>query len=446
VKGFRLFLVFVVAAGILLSVSGPGASGQRGLDPLDGGSGPPDGVVPDNYIVLLQDGASAENVAGDHGLAPRFVYKKALNGFAGFIPAAKLDAVSKDLRVKSVHSDRIVTAVPDAAKGKPGGGGGGGVGQVSPPNVARVKGNALQTGAGVGIAVLDTGIDLANADLRVGAAYFDAFGGSGQDGDGHGTHVAGIAAALNNTVGVVGVAPGATVYSVRVLDNTGSGSDATIIAGLDWIVSNAGTYGIRVTNASLGRKASADDSLMRAAVQRVVNAGVVFIAAAGNDPAIEVSSFVPAGFPESIAVSSTTAVAGSNAGYRFYSGVIGADTASYYTTDGDAVRIAAPGEEKENISKAGLIGTVGILSLKPGGGTTRMSGTSMAAPHVAGLVALLLESNPAGTVGDLSSWLTQPNTDRDGVAPLNSPASSYSFDGRLEGIGYAPEALAASAN
>lgn len=442
-KGFRLLMAVLVVSGLLLSMSSFTANGQRGLEPLDGSGGQPNGVVPDNYIVLLQESASAGDVARDHGLSPRFFYRKVFNGFAGIIPAARLDAVSKDQRVKSVQPDRVVTAIPDTAKGKPGGGGGT-TGQVLPPNIVRVKGDATQTGQGVGIAVLDTGVDMAHRDLRIGAAYFDAFGGNGQDGDGHGTHVAGIAAALNNTVDVVGVAPGATIFSVRVLDNTGSGSDASVIAGLEWIAANAGTYGIRVTNASLGRSASSDDSLMHTAVQQVVNAGVIFIAAAGNDPAIEVSNFIPAGFPETVAVSSTTAVDGSNAGYRFYTGVIKADTASYFTTDGGAVRIAAPGEEKENINKAGFISTIGVLSLKRGGGTTRMSGTSMAAPHVAGLAALLLEKKPFGTVDELKAWLTQPNTDRDDTAPLHSPVTSYTYDGRLEGIGYAPEALAAA--
>ncbi len=445
-KGFRLVLVFVVVAGILLSVSSFAASEQRGLETLDVTGSPPDSVVPDNYIVLLQEGASATNVAREHGLAPRFFYNKVFNGFAGFIPAAKLDAVSKDQRVKSVQLDRVVTAIPDVAKGKPGGDSNTGTGQVVPPNITRVKGSAAiaQTGLGVGIAILDTGVDLVNRDLHVSAAYFDAYGGNGQDKNGHGTHVAGIAAALDNTVDVVGVAPRATIFSVRVLDASGSGTDSSVIAGLDWIAANAGTYGIRVTNSSLGRKASSNDSAMHTAVQNVVNASVAFIAAAGNDATIDVTSFVPAGFPEAIAVSSTTAVDGSNAGYKFYTGVIKADTASYFTTDGAAVKISTPGEQQENITKAGFISSVGVLSLKLGGGTTRMSGTSMAAPHVAGLAALLVEKNPFGTVDNLKAWLTQPNTDRGGIAPLNSPASSYTFDGNREGIGYAPDALAAA--
>jgi subtilisin family serine protease len=141
-------------------------------------------------------------------------------------------------------------------------------------------------------------------------------------------------------------------------------------------------------------------------------------------------------------VASTTAVDGSNACSRF-NGFIAKDTASYFTTDGVKVLVSTPGNEKENISRACFISSVGILSLKKGGGTTRMGGTSMAAPHAAGVAALLVEQNSGYTVAGITCKLEK--ADRVGVAPLNSPSVAYTFDGEREGIGHAPTALADTA-
>jgi subtilisin family serine protease len=281
----------ILVVGLLLALFALAPAGDGLQTPADEGAGPPDGVVPDNYVVVLQAGASAEGVAGAHGLTRRFTYSTVFNGFAAFIPPGRVNAVKSDSRVQSVTADRIMSIAdkPDGpgAQGKPGGGGDA-PSQVVPPNITRVRGSASQTGSGVGVAIVDTGVG-PQSDLTIAAAFFDAFGGDGSDGNGHGTHVAGIATAKNNTVDVVGVAPDATVYSVRVLDSSGSGSDSSVIAGLDWIAANASALGIRVANASLGRAAAgaAADAPVCNAVQAVVNANVTFTAAAGNDPNIE---------------------------------------------------------------------------------------------------------------------------------------------------------------
>jgi subtilisin len=265
----------------------------------------------------------------------------------------------------------------------------------------------------------------------VAADCFYAFGVDCSDGNGHGTHVGGTVAALDNFIDVVGVAPEATLYAVRVLNNSGSGSDSTVIAGLGWVVDHANL--IDVVNMSLGRPSSNNDSLMNDAIQAVVDAGVTVVVAAGNDPSSEISDMVPAGHPNVIAVASTTAKSGNNK-CRSYSGFIAADTASYFTTDGNGVAISAPGAQKENISRRCSAQTVGILSLKAGGGTTRMSGTSMASPHVAGVVALILDAAcTALSPGQVRGFITA-NAELAGDAPIDSPTNGYSFDGVREGI------------
>lgn len=404
----------------------------------------------DRYIVTLNPGNQAAQVAAAHGVNPRQVYTHVLNGFAANVPPGRLAALANDPRVASIAVDHRVFAIAKPVKPPteppPSG-------QVLPAGVARVGVNLVpQTGAGVGVAILDTGVDLNHLDLSVSMEWSFVskdftYTDSAQDDAGHGTHVAGIVAALNNTRDVVGVAPGATIYAVKVLDNTGSGYDSDIAAGLDAVVADAAVVdpAIRVINMSLGRPASGNDSVMHDAIKRVVAAGISVVVAAGNDPNAVVSQMVPAGFPEVIAVASTTAKTGTSNNRRY--APIPADTASYFTTDGAynlqtriGVAISAPGEEQENIQFPS-INSLGILSTALRGGTTRMSGTSMAAPHVAGVVALLLQKSSLLTPADVKASILGSG-DRAYTAPLNSPTSSYSFDGEREGILYAPNVLA----
>ena len=124
------------------------------------------------------------------------------------------------------------------------------------------RSTSLSDGAGVGVAILDTGVDLAHQDLAGAVDAFSAFGSSCQDDAGHGTHVAGIVGARDNGIDVVGVAPAAKLFCVKVLDQSGSGSDATVMAGLDWVLSTHAsvTPSIRVINMSLGRPGTVDDN------------------------------------------------------------------------------------------------------------------------------------------------------------------------------------------
>jgi subtilisin family serine protease len=406
--------------------------------------------IPDRYIVQLKAGVNPRAVGPAHGVTPDYIYDKAIRGFSGFVPPGKLAALKADPRVERVIPDRVVES-----SGKPTGGGGSVGGQVVPAGVSRIgaaPGGAFN-GVGVGVAVVDTGIDFNHPDLQPGTASYSAFAGTAQDDNGHGTHVAGTIAARNNALDVVGVAPLSTVYAVKVLDRSGRGSDSAVIAGLNWIATNPENGGpkIRVVNMSLGRPGSLDDNpALRTAIQTLTAGGITVVVAAGNDSSLEVSQQVPSTYPEVIAVASTTAADGTNQ-YRSYSGYIAADTASYFTSDGafDAatrigVTISAPGEDQENISRTGFIESVGILSTKLGGGTTRMSGTSMASPHTAGVAALLYQQalglgltlTPEQVRAKLRSSASNVG------APFDSPTSGYSFDNEREGVLSAAGALA----
>jgi len=166
--------------------------------------------------------------------------------------------------------------------------------QVTPSGVTAVGAPVTGSdGSGVGVAIMDTGIDLANSDLAVASQTYSAFGGSCNDDNGHGTAVAGLVSALNNTIGIVGVAPNSKPYCVKVLDSTGTGADSSIIAGLNWIYTNWNlvTPNIKVVNMSLGRAGTVNDnSSYRTAVQQLYNLGIVVVNAVGNDPAVGVPS------------------------------------------------------------------------------------------------------------------------------------------------------------
>lgn len=419
----------------------------------EGGGG---AVLPGHYIVRLKAGANPADVARGHGVRPRFLYRAAVHGLAAPLTAGQLRALQGDPRVAEIIPDRIIVATPRPDNPGKGGGKKPKPGEVVPAGVARIGAPSVSyTGGGVGVAVVDTGLDFAHQDLAIGEGSFSAFGDSAQDDDGHGTHVGGIIAALHNEIDVIGVAPDATLYAVKVLDNTGTGSDATVLAGLEWIAHNANgvTPPIRVVNMSLGRPGTlGDDSALRAACQAIHDMDISIVVSAGNDCDEEVSDMVPATYPEVMAIASTTADDGSGK-CRWSSAIIAADTASYFTTDGAfdetsgiGVTISAPGENREDINRACFIKSVGILSLKLGGGTTRMSGTSMAAPHVAGVVALMWEKalapDPEATLDPEDvRWTLRSTADGSGSVPSGSPTSCYTFDEEQEGIVWAPGAL-----
>lgn len=401
------------------------------------------GNASDSFVVQVKNGVDPQTVIGKHGLAPRFVYKDAANGFAGKIPPGIMKKMKSDPNVLSVVPDRKITAdVKPPRPPRPGDS----PSQVIPSGIIRIgaePGILDYAGTGIGVAIVDTGIDFNHADLNVSADCFTAYA-SCQDDQGHGTHVGGIVAALNNNQDTVGVAPNATLYAVKVLDSTGSGYDSDITAGLDWVAANANSVNppIRVVNLSLGRTGSVGDNpVMHAAFQTLVNMGISVVVSAGNNEYMEVSEHIPSAYPEVMAIASTSAEDGAspkNGGCKGM--VIPKDTASFFTTDGIGVTISAPGEQKENIKVSCFINSEGILSLQLGGGTTRMSGTSMSAPHVAGVVALMYEKIGSLTPENARSAI-KLGADLAGSVPLDSPTSGYTFDGVREGVLSAPGAL-----
>lgn len=345
---------------------------------------PPPDVIPDQYIVVFHDNvpnsrAAAQDVARRHGLSLLEVYEYALKGFAAKIPAVALSAIARDPRVQFISEDRVVVAFQ----------------QTLPTGVNRINAEyKTNTGTGVNVAVVDTGIELSHPDLQaniVGGKNCST-GRSYNDGNGHGTHVAGIIAALNNDIGVVGVAPGALLWAVRVLNNTGSGSWSSVICGIDFVDSKAPAKGgsITVANMSLGGSGTDDgncgltnNDALHQAICRAVKDGVTFVVAAGNSGA-DLSGFVPAAYNEVIAVTALGDSDGNSCGTGGPTSYSADDTfasfSNFATLPEDGIRvIAAPG--------------VSIYSTYKGGGYATLSGTSMASPHVAGAAALYLATH-----------------------------------------------------
>lgn len=251
--------------------------------------------------------------------------------------------------------------------------------QSTPWGISKVEAPAAwatTTGSAVKVAVIDTGIQLNHPDLAgniKGNVNFVNPRKNGNDDNGHGTHVAGTIAAVNNTIGVVGVAPNVSLYAVKVLDASGSGWDSDIISGLEWSVTN----GMQVVNMSFG--GSVDDPALHTAITSAYNAGVTLVGASGNGGGPPVN--YPGAYPEVIAVTATTS----------------ANTLATFSSTGPEVDITAPGQS--------------ILSTYKGSWYATMSGTSMATPHVVGAAALVIASGKASTPAGVKTRLQSTATD-----------------------------------
>ena len=301
------------------------------------------------------------NIMADNGIKDYQIqqaYGQALTGIAVRMSDEEVSALRNDPRVDYVEPDRIVMLA------KPGSGGGSAPAQEIPYGISRV---GYASGAGKTAWVIDTGIDLDHPDLNVDVARSVTMFKSGKDaqsaddGNGHGSHVAGTIAARNNSIGVIGVAYDATVVAVKVLDSRGSGTYSGVIAGVDHVAAH-GKAG-DVANMSLGGPVS---DALDAAVLKAAAKGIYFTLAAGND---------------GVDANTTSPARVNGTGIYTVSAMNSSDTFASFSNYGNPpVDYCAPG--------------VGIKSTWKDGAYNTISGTSMAAPHVAG-VLLITGGKPA---------------------------------------------------
>ncbi len=367
----------------------------------------------DRYIVVFENSvehpahlarAQVEQRNGKLG----FVYRVVLNGYSAELPVQAVEGLRRDPRVKYVVIDGEVA--PFA--------------QTTPTGVSRVFASANKAldidsvddaRVDADIAVIDTGVDYTHPDLNV-VARTDCSNGTekeakcidstGTDTVGHGTHVAGIAAAIDNGFGVVGTAPGARIWAVKVLE-TGTNWTSEILAGIDWVTAKRKDGNpendIEVINMSLGCPVNplCPTAPMDEAITKSVEAGVVVVVAAGNEKA-DAKNYTPANSPNAITVSALADVDGEAGGKKgattctddfpgFHATrSITDDTfASIFSNYGATVEIAAPG--------------VCILSTYPGNEYKKASGTSMAAPHVSGAAAVLAAQDQPESKADVEA-------------------------------------------
>jgi subtilisin family serine protease len=330
-------------------------------------AGPPPGAIQDQYIVVFKAGASPRAAAAAVGASPRYVYRAALNGFAARLNAAQLAALRNNPHVDFISPDQVVTA--DGTQWYPTWGLDRIDQRYRPIDYSYTYG---RTGAGVNLYVLDTGIRYTHTEFGGRAVPgYDVFGGDGSDCNGHGTHVAGTAGGST-----YGVAKGVNLISVRVLDCYGYGSTSGVIAGVDWVTANR--VGPSVANMSLGGPAN---YALDYAVQNSLASGVAYVIAAGNNNA-NACNYSPARVTDALIVGNVNST----------------DTRNSTSNYGLCLDLFAPGTS--------------ITSAWYGNdtGTTIMTGTSMAAPHVAGIAAMYLEWIPGSAPVDVQYAIDQNGT------------------------------------
>jgi subtilisin family serine protease len=356
------------------------------------------------YIVVLKDGLGeeADTFSARMGISPDRVYRHALKGFAARLTPATLRSLSRSAAVKFIQPDKLVYANA----------------QQLPTGINRIDADlnpiahidGIDQPVNVDVAIIDTGIDNTHPELNVvgGRHFYSGFreDANYNDDNGHGSNVAGIAAARDNGVGVVGVAPGARLWAVKVLDKNGSGYLSDVVKGIDWVRQNAGV--IDVANMSLGATGSDDGNCgntngdaQHLAICNAVAAGTTFVVAAGND-SDNAANHVPAAYDEVITVSALADFDGVRGGktnqtVHFTSCTEDKDDSfACFSNYGADVDLMAPG--------------VNILSTYKNGGYAIYSGTSQASPHVAGAAALYISKH--STQGSPDTGRPSPATVR----------------------------------
>jgi subtilisin family serine protease len=414
-----------LAAILLLFRQANGATNQ-----LAAASGTP---TKHTYIVTLRREADQDGCVKEHQVKRGRIFRHALNGFTADLDDAAVQRLKKDKRVLAVESNGQV--VPNLILPP----------QIVPSGVLRMgltnfpEANFIRPDEriDVDVALLDTGIDINHPDLNIFKVVgFADPGLSGADWNGHGTHVAGIIGALNNNAGVIGVAPGVRLWSVQVLGQQQSGWD-NVIAGFEYIAQHADK--ISVVNCSLGPQPSSTTNPVVAVeqvVSNLVSLGVVVVACAGNNNGDIAGpdgifgtgdDFIPASLPEAMAVSAMDPTNDTIANFSNFSSV--SKVPSYVNSPGLGIDVAAPG--------ASILSTY----LSSGNGYAALSGTSMACPHVVGIVALYIAANGRATNAagvykirqaiidsalSQSQWNTNNTHDPDGnPEPLAMPSTNW---------------------
>jgi subtilisin family serine protease len=379
-----------------------------GLPAPAGATGRP--ARPARYIVTLRPSAGdpdlfTARMAGRFGFSVRHVYRAALTGFAAELPPAARAALATDPDVAEIRPDAPIRAA----------------GQVVPTGIRRIHGDvttAASSGASkpsavnVNVAVLDSGMDPYHPDLDVAGGANCTGGGRYDDSYGHGTHIGGIIGALNNTIGVVGVAPGARLWGVKVLDDQGDGTVGDLICGVDWVTATRldrdTRNDIAVANLSVGGVGSddghcgqLDGDLLHQAICKSIAAGTTYVAAAGNDH-VDASNTIPAAYSEVITVSALADSDGRPGGMGGAPSCRPSevdDTLASFSNYGPVISFIAPG--------VCILSTLPVHDRRTAerGAYGVLSGTSFAAPHVAGAAALWLSRHPAATPADVRAAL-----------------------------------------
>jgi subtilisin family serine protease len=324
-------------------------------------------AIPDRYIVVLKEGSSARSVAAVAGVQPSHLYTASLNGFAAELNAGQVNALRHNPNVAYLEQDQEVTldAMEHLLFGEPWG-------------IDRIDQRELplsqtyrytSTGKGVAAYVIDTGLQANHVRFDTRAAnVYDALGGTGNDCNGHGTHVAGI---------ITSVAKHVNLRGVRVLDCNGSGSWSGVIAGVEYVRLNAQKPAVANMSFSGAYSAAANT-----AVANLANSGVFVAVGASNDSGQDACNRSPASTPEAYTVAASDKT----------------DTRATFTNTGPCVDIYAPG--------------VGITSAWINSSSKTLSGTSMAAPHVTGVAVLYKNAYgdaPSATIGNWLSSTATPN-------------------------------------